>query len=220
MKKFFLFLFVVLTVFALVACKEAPASQEPDPTPEPSPEPQPEPEPEPEPADPIVESGVLFVRPAEGCNWGTQTGKFQFKLDVSFEAGKSIALHAKFSDDVTSVAVRQGGGDNTKFKVNGLEAITLDQFQQDEDGWYIVEIPAESVTPMDSATPVDSWIGLGITVYLPDDKKNGCFVALKGLSFDGEFFDITEWDEEDCAQPYYNVPDKLDIVLTLDEESK
>ena len=210
MKKLFLLLLIMLTVFTFAACKNDPATPEPEPAPEPAPEP------DPTPAEPIKETGVLFVRPAEGATF-SQDGKFQFKLDVQFNANESIALRAKFSADITSVAVRQGGGKNTKFKVNGVEAVPLTEYQQDEDGWYIISIPAESVTPNDEGgNPVDTWIGLGITVYTAATDRTGCFVALKGLSLNGEYFDITDWDEEDCAQPYYNVPDKLDVTLTLD----
>lgn len=213
MKKLFVFLLIALTVFTFVACKNEPANPEPDP--EPAPEPTPDPEPAPEPAEPIKETGVLFVRPAAGATF-SQTGKFQFRLDVQFEKNQSIDLHAKFSADITSVAVRQGGGDNTKFRVNGVEAVPLTDYQQDEDGWYIISIPAESVTPNDGGQPVDTWIGLGITAYTAAEDRTGCFVALKGLSLNGEYFDITDWDEEDCAQPYYTSPSALDVTLTLD----
>lgn len=210
MKKLLVILFVLIAIFAFASCKQDPKNEEPTPAPEP------ETPGEPEEVDPITEAGVLFVRPAEGATY-SQTGKFQFKLDVSFNANEAIALYAKFSSDITSVAVRQGGGDNTKFKVNGVEAVPLDDYEQDEDGWYIIAIPAESVTPNSGGAAVDSWLGLGITAYTSAVERANCFIALKGLKLGDEYFDITMWDEEDCAQPYYTSPDKLDVTLTLDE---
>ena len=212
MKKFFLFLLIVLTIFAFASCK-----QDPQPANEPTPSPEPEPGPE-----PIVEPGVLFVRPAEGCTWddAEDKGKFQFKLaDVQFNANEAIALYAKFSDDVTEVAVRQAGGGNVKFKVNGSEYLQLTDLETDEEGWYIISIPAESVVPTATSggAAVDVWTGLGISVHLPDETKNNCFVAFKGLKLGDEYFDVNDWDEEDCAQPYYNKPSELDITLTLPE---
>ena len=210
MKKFLVFLFVLIAIFAFASCKQEPEKAEPTPEPEPS---APE---EPPAVEPITESGVLFVRPGEGATY-SQAGKFQFKLDVQFNANEAIALYAKFSTDITSVAIRQGGGDNTKFKVNGVDAVPLTEYEQDADGWYIISIPAESVTPNDSGAAVDSWLGLGITAYTEAVERTNCFIALKGLKLGDEYFDITEWDEEDCAQPYYTSPSVLDVTLTLDE---
>jgi len=210
MKKLFVVLFVLIAIFAFASCKQDPKNEEP------APEPTPETPAEPEEVDPITEAGVLFVRAGEGATY-SQTGKFQFKLDVSFNANEAIALYAKFSTDITSVAVRQGGGDNTKFKVNGVDAVPLEDYEQDEDGWYIISIPAESVTPTDSSAAVDSWVGLGITAYTSAVERANCFIAIKGLKLGDEYFDITEWDEEDCAQPYYTSPSVLDVTLTLDE---
>ena len=209
MKKLLVILFVLIAIFAFASCKQEPEKAEPTPEPEPS---APA---EPPAVEPITETGVLFVRPGEGATY-SQAGKFQFKLDVLFNANEAIALYAKFSSDITSVAIRQGGGDNTKFKVNGVDAVPLEDYEQDEDGWYIISIPAESVTPTDGGA-VDSWLGLGITAYTSAVERTNCFIALKGLKLGENYFDITEWDEEDCAQPYYTSPSVLDVTLTLDE---
>ena len=207
MKKYVIILLCMLALFAVASCKNDP-SVEPDPAPTP----------EPTPAEPIEEAGVLFVKPAKDCTWddGDDENKFQFRLDVSFKANEAIALYAKFSDDVTEVAIRQALGANTKFKVNGSEYQQLADLEQDEDGWYIVTIPAESVTPTDGGVLVDEWIGLGISVHLPKATKANGFVAIKGLKLGEDYFDIAEWDENDCAVPYYNKPSKLDVTLTLD----
>ena len=208
MKKVLYILLVLFVIFAFASCKQEPENVEPEPA-EPA---------EPEYVDPIEEPGVLFVRPAEGATY-SQDGKFQFKLDVSFNANEQIDLYAKFSSDITSVAVRQGGGDNTKFKVNGNEAQNLKDLERDKDGWYIITIPAESVTPTtNKGTAETSWLGLGITAYTSAKERANCFIALKGLKFNGTYFDITNWDEETCAQTYYTSPSALEIYLTPSDE--
>ena len=214
MKKIFLILFVLIAIFAFASCKQEPKNAEPTPTPAPEPAP-----------DPITQPGVLDVRPAESIetwndsNW-EQKSKFQFKLDVSFNANESIDLYVKCSEVLDRIAIRQGGGDNTKFKVNEVEKLPLAEFEKDEDGWYIVSIPAESVTPLSGGEAQTSWVGLGVTFYAPDDsdvRALPCWAALKGLKLGEDYFDITEWDEEDCVQVYYNSPAAFDITLTLDE---
>lgn len=217
MKKVLLFLLVLLAIFAFVSCKQEPESAEPEP----------EVPAEPEYVDPIEEPGVLFVRPAENATY-SQTGKFQFKLDVSFKANEQIDLYAKFSSDITSVAVRQGGGDNAKFKVNGNEAQNLKDLERDKDGWYIVSIPAASVLPTEGADKENnipgelqtSWLGLGITAYTNAKERANCYIAIKGLKLNGEYFDITDWDETTCAQVYYTSPSALDIYLTPPAEEE
>ena len=214
MKKLFVVLFVLIAIFAFASCKQDPKNAEP--TPAPGPEPAPE---------PITQPGVLDVRPAESIetwndsNW-EQKSKFQFKLDVSFNANDSIDLYVKCSEVFDRIAIRQGGGDNTKFKVNEVEKLPLSEFEKDGDGWYIVSIPAESVTPLSGGAAQTSWVGLGVTFYAPDDsdvRTLPCWAALKGLKLGEEYFDITEWDEEDCVQVYYNSPSAFDITLTLDD---
>jgi len=181
---------------------------------------------EPEPApEPIKQPGVLDVRPAEGVVWTTsnweQQGKFQFKLDVEFNAGEAIALYLKCSDAFETVAVRQAGGDNIKFKVNGSETQVIANLEKTEDGWCIVTIPAESVTPKNSGNAQTNWIGLGITFYGPSGSNMTtlpCWAAIRGLKLGDDYFDITEWDEDDCVQSFYKSPNEFKITLTLDEE--
>ena len=214
MKRLLVILMCLMTVFVIASCKQDPKNAEP--TPAPGPEPAPE---------PITQPGVLDVRPAESIetwndsNW-EQKSKFQFKLDVSFNANESIDLYVKCSEVFDRIAIRQGGGDNTKFKVNEVEKLPLSEFEKDEDGWYIVSIPAESVTPLSGGEAQTSWVGLGVTFYAPDDsdvRALPCWAALKGLKLGEEYFDIAEWDEEDCVQVYYNSPSAFDITLTLDD---
>lgn len=207
MKKVLYIFLVLFVIFAFASCKQEPENVEPEPA-EPA---------EPEYVDPIEEPGVLFVRPAEGATY-SQDGKFQFKLDVSFNANEQIDLYAKFSSDITSVAVRQGGGDNTKFQVGGKDAQNLKDLERDENGWYIISIPAASVTPMSSSELQTSWLGLGITAYTGAKERANCYIALKGLKLNGTYFDITNWNEETCAQPYYTSPSALEIYLTPSEE--
>ena len=215
MKKVLVFLFVLIAIFAFASCKQEPEKAEP--TPEPAPEPAPE---------PITQPGVLDVRPAASVetwndsNW-EQKSKFQFKLDVLFNANEAIELYVKCSDVFDRIAIRQGGGDNTKFKVEGVEKLPLSEFAKTEDGWYIVSIPAESVTPLSGGAAQTSWLGLGVTFYAPDDsdvRPLPCWAALRGLKLGDDYFDITEWDEADCVQVYYSSPAAFDITLTLDEE--
>ena len=210
MKKVLYILLVLFVIFAFASCKQEPENAEPTPEPDPVPV-------EPEYVDPIEEPGVLFVRAAEGATY-SQDGKFQFKLDVSFNANEQIDLYAKFSSDITSVAVRQGGGDNTKFQVGGKDAQNLKDLERDENGWYIISIPAASVTPMSSSEPQTSWLGLGITAYTNAVERANCFIALKGLKLNDTYFDITNWDEETCAQTYYTSPSALEIYLTPSDD--
>ena len=201
-----------MAIFAFASCKQEPENAEPEPEPIPV---------EPEYVDPIEEPGVLFVRAGEDATY-SQAGKFQFKLDVQFNANEAIALYAKFSSDITSVAVRQGGGDNVKFQVNGKDDQNLKDLERDENGWYIITIPAASVTPTSGAdknnnipgVPQTSWIGLGITAYTNAKERANCFIALKGLKLGDQYFDITNWNEESCAQVYYTSPSVLEVYLT------
>lgn len=207
----------MLALFAFVACKNDPKNSNSDSTTHDS-----------DAEAAITQPGVLDVRPAASVttwtketNW-TQSGKFQFRLDVEFEAGKSIDLYLKCSESFNRVAIRQAGGDNTKFKIDGAEYVPLSSIPKDDDGWYIVSVPAESVTPMDGAIAQTSWIGLGITLYVPDgntawEVNPPCYAAIKGLSFNGEFFDITNWDEETCVKSFYDAPAEFDVTLTLDD---
>ena len=219
MKKVLLILLVLLAIFAFASCKQDP-KQEENQTPEEEQIPA-----DPVYVDPIEEPGVLFVRPAEGATF-SQSGKFQFQLDVIFNAEEQIDLYAKFSTDITSVAVRQGGGDNAKFQVNGSDDQALSSLERDKDGWYIISIPAASVKPTTGAdktnnipgTIASPWTGLGITAYTKANDRTNCYVALKGLKLDGQYFDITEWDENTCVQVYYTSPSALEVFLTMPTE--
>jgi hypothetical protein len=216
MKKVLVFMLCLLAVFAVVSCKDEPAESGTVPVPAP----------DPDETQPIAQPGVLDIRPAEDVEWNketnwTQPKKFQFKLDVEFNSNESIDLFVKCSDAFKSIAVRQAGGDNTKFKVNGSEDQDLESLEKDEDGWYIVSIPAESVTPKSSTVDQSKWTGLGITLYFPEEIEEAwtqpCYVAIKGLKLNDEYFDITLWDAESCVQSYYNSPKEFSVTLTLDD---
>ena len=197
MKKLLVILLCIAALFAVVSCKQ----------PEPEPEPQGTPEPK-------WEAGVIRVKPAEGATF-SQSGKFQFQLALVYNAGQPISFLAKFSEDITAITVRQGGGDNTRF----ISDLPIASFDTDADGWSIITIPGSSVTPMDTQVPVESWINLGITLRAPDTTREYSWVGIKGLSINEVPVDFTTWDlEDDYIIPYYTSPDKLDIKIVKEQE--
>ena len=222
MKKVLYILLILFVIFAFASCKQEPKQNQNEEKPL---------EPDPDEDAPITQPGVLDVRPSSdveewsSSNW-EQNGKFQFKLDVEFNANESIDLYLKCSNAFEKVAIRQAGGKNTKFLIGGKDYVPLADLQKDENGWYIVSVPASSVTPQDSGgNALESWTSLGITLYVPDPDISGksaweypCYVAIKGLALNGEFFDVAEWENtETSVSSFYSSPNALDVVLTLDE---
>lgn len=190
MRKIFVLLLCMLALFSVVSCKN-----------------EPEPEPEPEPVK--VEAGVLIVTPAEGATFA-QSGKCQFKLDEEFNAEESIEFLAKFSEDITAITVRQGGGDNIKF----LNSAAIEDLEQNADGWYIVTVDAESVVPTDGGVAADSWIGLGITLTVSDTTRATCSISIKDLKLNGVGIDFSEYDAEEYVQNYYDSPNEFAAEIT------
>lgn len=221
MKKVLVILFVLLAIFAFASCKQEPEQNQNEEKPL---------EPDPDEDAPITQPGVLDVRPSAdveewtAANW-EQNGKFQFQLDVTFNANESIDLYLKCANAFDKVSIRQAGGDNTKFLIGGKDYVPLSDLQKDENGWYIVSVPAASVTPTSSSASQSTWTGLGITLYVPDPKTTGksaweypCYVAIKGLKLNGTYFDVADWENtEDSVQQFYKSPLELDVTLTLDE---
>ena len=198
MKKTLVFLFIVLMVFALASCKNEPeqnATPEPDNTPA-----------EPEFEEPDWESGVLRVRPADGATF-SQSGKFQFKMTINYNAGEPIEFKLKCTDDVTGIEVREGGNGDTFFIPKGT---SIDVWEKDEDGWYIISIKGEDVVPV--ANPCFS---LGITARLPDANRALCYVAIKDMKINNVPVDFTTYagNEASFIVDYVTSPNQLDIYI-------
>ena len=152
------------------------------------------------------EESTLIVKPAEGATFNLN-GRLQFVLLQEFNAYESIEFLARFSDDVTGITVRQGWGDNIKF----INNVNLTDLECDEDGWYVISVPASSVLPSESGYLVDTWIGLGILAYIEDTEN--CFVEIKNLTINGMPVDFSECDEESYVSTYYDIPNHLDVVF-------
>ena len=198
MKKTLISILVLLMVFAFSACKNDPAQNagpEPDTTPA-----------EPEFVEPDWESGVLRVRPADGATF-SQSGKFQFKMTVSYSIGEPIEFKLKCTDDVTGIEVREGGNGDTFFIPKGT---SISVWDKDEDGWYIISIPGESVVPV-----ADPCFSLGITARLPDANRAICYVAIKDMKINNVPVDFTKYvgNETSLVEDYVTSPNQLDIYI-------
>ena len=193
MKKVFVLFLCLLALFVIVSCKNEP-NKEPEPTPEPTP------------VEPDWESGVLVVRPADGATF-SQDGKFQFKMAVTYNAGETIAFKLKCTDDVTGVEAREGGNGDTFFIP---KYTALSEWEQDDDGWYIILIPAEDVVPV-----ADPCFSLGITARLPNDNRSNCYVAIKEMKINDVLVDFTTYigDETSLISDYVTSPNNLDIYI-------
>lgn len=198
MKKFFVLLICLLAVFAIVSCKQEPEKGN-DPVTPPTPA-------EPEFEEPDWESGVLRVRPADGATF-SQSGKFQFKMTVNYSAGEPIEFKLKCTDDVTGIEVREGGNGDTFF-IPKYTALSV--WEKDEDGWYIISIPAESVVPVS-----DPCFSLGITARLPDANRALCYVAIKDMKINNVPVDFTTFigNEASFIVDYVTSPNQLDIYI-------
>ena len=195
MKKIFIILLCMLALFAVASCKNDPT---PTPTPEPTPTPTPEPTPEPE-----WESGTLVVRPAEECTF-SQTGKFQFKMSIQYNAGEPIDMLMYCSEDVTAITVRQAGDGDQRF----IPDTPIDDFERTEDGWVIIHLSAEEVIPT-----LSPCFALGITVRLPDANRMNCYVAIKDMKLNDVDVDFLEYEGDDFIGAYVTSPDALDVTI-------
>ena len=193
MKKLFVLLLCLLALLAVVSGKSEPAQE-------------PEPEPTPVPSEPEWESGTLVVRPAEGATF-SQSGKFQFKMAINYSAGEPIEFKLKCSDDITGIEAREGGNGDTFFIPKYTE---LSVWEKDEDGWYIIVIPAESVVPV-----ADPCFSMGITARLPDANRANCYVAIKDMKINDVPVDFTVYvgNETSLISDYVTSPNNLDVYI-------
>ena len=185
MKKFFLFLLIVLTVFALVACKDAPASQEPEPTPGPSPEPEPEPTPDPEPV-----ASVVYTLTA-----GSTGDRFQVKwADEEFEVGQVVSFKFK-GITLKEYTIRSL---DPASKIANCASFSG---EPDSDGWYSFsyEVPDYSVwNQIPEETPEDPLTGLGLSLFPLDSDADGVVIAvgdvlrIKDLSLNGNELSLAQ----------------------------
>ena len=198
MKKLLVLFLCLIAVFALASCKNEPeqnATPGSDDTP----------------ADtgfvePEWESGVLRVRPADGATF-SQDGKFQFKMSVNYNAGEPIEFKLKCTDDVTGIEAREGGNGDTFFIPKGT---SIDVWEKDEDGWYIITIPGESVVPV-----ADPCFSLGITARLPNTNRPNCYVAIKDMKINNVPVDFTDYIdiETSLISDYVTSPNNLDVYI-------
>lgn len=186
MKKTVVIMLCVLAVLAIVSCKNELNNN----------------------TTPVEEEygGTLTVRPAEGATF-SQDEKFQFKMAVSYESRVSIEFKLKCSEDITGVEVREGGNGDTFFVPKGT---ALSKWDRDDDGWYIISIPEESVTPAGQTST-----SLGITARLPNTNRSNCFVEIKNLKIDDELFDFTDYigRTSELISAYATSPDNLDVSI-------
>ena len=213
MRKLFIVLLCMLALFAVVSCKNEPKNSDNTDS-----------------EDEGWESDVLIVSPAEGTTF-SQTGKFQFTMKVTVEAGKEVGFLAKFSDDITKITPRQGEGRNTKWMTD----VPLSDLQMDEDGWYIIVVPAEKVilqedevvdngdgTTSTVAKNVETSSKIALSVGVSDDTRANCWVAIKDLYVNGDAdggvdeVDFSTWvgHETEYVEPWYTSPAAITVQIT------
>ena len=196
MRKLFIVLLCMLALFAVVSCKNEPKNSDNTDS-----------------EDEGWESDVLIVSPAEGTTF-SQSGKFQFTMSIEIEAGKEVGFLAKFSDDITKITPRQGEGKNYKWMTD----VPLSEIEQDDDGWYIIVVPAEKVILQDSlGTAVEKSTKMALSVAVSDDTRANCWVAIKDLYVnDEEEIDFSDWigHETEYVEPWVTSPEALTVTVT------
>ncbi len=205
MRKVLVILFVLLAVFAFASCKQ---------------DPQPAAEATPgsdsgsgsgttEPTtaeiiaaivEPEWETGVLRVKSGEDATNEKQPNKFQFVLNKSVTDGQAITFLAKFTENASTLTVRKGDGDYARF----ISDTSVESFEKDANGWYIVEVPAADVVAASS---------IGFTLYVDAGTWASSFIAIKNLTIGGENVDITSLDEDADIMPFVSAPDELDVLI-------
>ena len=172
----------MIALFSVVSCKHDP-------------EPQPQPQ---------EQTGKLVVKPAADATY-SQDNKFQFKIAVEYNELEPISFYVKCSDDVTVLDVREGGNGDTYY----IKNIPIADHEKTADGWYIISIPADKVTP--AGETADS---LGITARITNDKRDNCFVEIRNLRFNDVAVDFLEHvDDNSFVSAYATSPDKLDVSI-------
>lgn len=163
MKKLFIFLFVLIAIFAFTSCNQEPQEAEPAPAPEPAPGPEPAPEPAPE-ADPV--DSTVYVLTATVAN-----DRFQFKWDtLAVKGGDVVTFKYKTEKTVTSHTIRSITPDE-KF-VNGA-ALSGEPV----DGWYTY-----SYTIPEGKTAT----GLGVALFVEGGASIGDVLKIKEIQVAGK----------------------------------
>lgn len=205
MKKGFFILTIVLAIFVFASCK-----QDPKPAADPTPASDPASDPgstEPTTAEIIAaivepewETGVLRVKSAEDATNEKQPNKFQFVLNKSVTDGQAIEFLAKFTENASTITVRQGDGSYTRF----IPDTSVEELSKDEEGWLTVSVPAADVVASGC---------IGITLYVEPGTWASSFIAIKDLKIGGEDVDITLLDEDSDIEPFVSAPDELDVLI-------
>ena len=205
MKKVLVILFVLLALFAIASCKQdpKPAEQTPDTTPDTTPVST-----EPTTADIIAaivepdwEVGVLRVKSDKDAENPKQPNKFQFALNKSVTAGQSISFLAKFTENASTLTVRNGDADPyTRF----IPDTAVSSFDQDSDGWYNVIVPGDGV--------IDSSV-IGFTMYVDTGTWASSYIAIKDFKIAGEPVDLTALDEDSDIMPFVGAPSELNVLI-------
>ena len=202
MKKVLLVLLVLIAIFAFASCKQEPEEDLKQNESQTSGGNQASAE---DSKLPPTDSGVLIVSPGEGATF-EQSGKFQFKMAIDYNAGEPIEFLLKCSGDITGVEVREGGNGDTFFIPKNTP---ISNWEKNSEGWYVISIPADKVTPAGAASA-----SLGITTRLPDTNRDKCFVAIKDMKINNELVDFTDYSENTgFISAYSKSPDKLNVVI-------
>lgn len=185
MKKFLLLLLVVLTVFTFAACKNDPATPEPEPTPEPAPEPAPEPE-----------ASVVYKLTAAGTGDAT---RFQLKWsDEEYEVGSTFSFKFK-GITLKEYTIRSI---DPSAKIANCVAFSG---EPDSDGWYSFsyEIPDYTTwnQPLEEA-PEDPFVGLGLSLFTTVSIVEGDVLRIKDITLNGEALSLAQennWPGVNCT---------------------
>ncbi len=181
MKRFLVVLLCLLAVFAIVSCNQEPEASTPD-------------------AKPEQHGGTVTITPASE-DWGTQTGKMQFVLDLELGGQEEISFLLKLSDEVTSFQVRTGVDPYTTW----LKVTDFSTLEQDDDGWYIIEIDGSDI--------INEGDVFAFTAYVTEQTQD-IEVQIKDLIIDGDVIDFSEWNEETCVGSFLGVPAALSATIT------
>lgn len=200
MKKALIIFTVLLAIFAFASCKQDPKPASTSGTTQ-------DPPAEPTIAEIIAaieepewETGVLRVKSGEDAENENQPNKFQFILNKEVADGQAIQFKAKFTGNASTLTVRKGDGDYTRF----ISDTAIDDFPKDDDGWYTVSVSSVDVVASSC---------IGITMYVEAGTWASSFIAIKDLKIGGEDVDITLLDEDTDIEPFVHAPSELDVLI-------
>ena len=145
--------------------------------------------------------GILTIRPASGCEWGTQTDRFQFQISQPVNKSQSIEFLAKFSSEVTAITVRNADTVSEKW----LSSAGFDELKAMDDGWYKVEVDENDVLTNSS--------GLAMTLAVSAQTQD-IFISIKNLRIDGKLIDFSSYNEENCVDAFYSTPNLVSAEIT------